>query len=399
MNALLPRPPGMPRYQGPTPTFAAAQPRNALAGIQRSFAAGEKQAHGQIARADEKAIGNALATRGYGAAGNEAATRGRLDTAHTMKRTAIDLQQMDEKKKLKLMEFMVSAARKADTPQKWATYVQMAGDVFGPDKVAKYADFSMRPAALSEADRLDIQLKRARIAQTKRGSRSNTYSEPYTLEDGTVVQKDGNGRIQVISRPRAPSATKLSPYEQQMQRDQAKEEIKQAALGRGGQKVIRMIDQLEGKVSEPGFEDAVGPLADTRLGRTTKEMLAPVADRFGAGYADDLARLERIKQDMQAINSTMERALLQGQGQITEAERESIGRIQGAISQARSVEEAEQLLNNYRSIVRTIFDMPQGGPQPNVARIPPPQQRQVGQVYNTPRGPARWQGNGWEPVE
>ena len=31
--------------------------------------------------------------------------------------------------------------------------------------------------------------------------------------------------------------------------------------------------------------------------------------------------------------------------------------------------------------------------------VPPPQQRTVGRTYQTPRGPAVWEGNGWRPVE
>jgi hypothetical protein len=33
------------------------------------------------------------------------------------------------------------------------------------------------------------------------------------------------------------------------------------------------------------------------------------------------------------------------------------------------------------------------------AQIPPPEQRTVGQVYPTPKGPARWMGDGWELVQ
>lgn len=32
------------------------------------------------------------------------------------------------------------------------------------------------------------------------------------------------------------------------------------------------------------------------------------------------------------------------------------------------------------------------------ATVPPPEQRQVGQVYNTPKGPMVWRGNGWAPA-
>lgn len=36
-----------------------------------------------------------------------------------------------------------------------------------------------------------------------------------------------------------------------------------------------------------------------------------------------------------------------------------------------------------------------GAPQ----TVPPVEQRKAGQVYNTPRGPMKWVGNGWEPVK
>ena len=38
---------------------------------------------------------------------------------------------------------------------------------------------------------------------------------------------------------------------------------------------------------------------------------------------------------------------------------------------------------------------PQGQPTPTQADIPPPAQRRVGQVYDTPRGPLMWTGEGW----
>ena len=42
-------------------------------------------------------------------------------------------------------------------------------------------------------------------------------------------------------------------------------------------------------------------------------------------------------------------------------------------------------------------DTPQP-PASQQAAVPPPEARRVGQIYQTPRGPARWLGKGWQPV-
>ena len=44
---------------------------------------------------------------------------------------------------------------------------------------------------------------------------------------------------------------------------------------------------------------------------------------------------------------------------------------------------------------------PGGSPQqpPQPGQVPPPNQRQVGQVYPTPKGPMKWTGTGWVPAQ
>jgi hypothetical protein len=37
--------------------------------------------------------------------------------------------------------------------------------------------------------------------------------------------------------------------------------------------------------------------------------------------------------------------------------------------------------------------------QTQTPAVPAPEQRQVGQIYPTPRGPARWLGSGWQLVQ
>jgi len=45
----------------------------------------------------------------------------------------------------------------------------------------------------------------------------------------------------------------------------------------------------------------------------------------------------------------------------------------------------------------SVADRPGSKPEGGGA-LPPPQQRELNKVYNTPKGPAKWMGNGWQPV-
>jgi hypothetical protein len=61
-------------------------------------------------------------------------------------------------------------------------------------------------------------------------------------------------------------------------------------------------------------------------------------------------------------------------------------------------------VNADRVVINPIRDLPKYEPKPKeekkvaeVAAAPPALEgRQVGQTYQTPRGPAIWRGNGWE---
>jgi hypothetical protein len=131
---------------------------------------------------------------------------------------------------------------------------------------------------------------------------------------------------------------------------------------------------LEKKISSPA-----DPKVAQRFGAATGPFVAAASDAStwdprkwayeGVQSRESKAYLDQIKQDAQAINSTMQRALLKGGGAISDSERASINQILGAIAQARSPNDAKALLGNFRGIVRQMFKLPDAG-QSTAAQAP-----------------------------
>ena len=173
----------------------------------------------------------------------------------------------------------------------------------------------------------------------------------------------------------------------------AKQQQKAGELQQGGQQVLGAVDQLEAKIGLPGskqesaFESATGPIDDTALGRTIQA--------FAPFQGDNLTLLKSVKQDAQAINTLMQRALLKGGGSITENEREQINQILGGISKSTDANQARALLQNFRQLVGSIFGLDDTQPQQQATQDPanqlPQDAQQIGTsggkpVYQTPDG-------------
>lgn len=150
----------------------------------------------------------------------------------------------------------------------------------------------------------------------------------------------------------------------------AEQAVENTAMGQGGQRILTMVDQLEKKVGS--VDPETGKFVGTKeFTSSTGPFISALHDQpiwspGRIGYEIGQSRenktyLDTIKQDAQAINSTMERELLKGGGQITVQEREQIRQILGAIQGARSPEDAKKLLDNFRGIVRSMFKMDQTG--------------------------------------
>lgn len=179
-----------------------------------------------------------------------------------------------------------------------------------------------------------------------------------------------------------PPGVDPATYRKEQAQAAVKNEVADRELRDGGQSVIGMVEQLERKISDPTnpkvsekFKSAAGafagPFSDAPGWTPHKIAYEAVQSRESKAY------LDQIKQDAQAINSTMQRNLLKGGGSISNDERTQISQILGGIASARSPEDAMALLNNFKGIVRRMFKMPdaqpaQSGAPPQAGAIPPP---------------------------
>jgi hypothetical protein len=182
-----------------------------------------------------------------------------------------------------------------------------------------------------------------------------------TIEGGKVppgfVRSSDGGLMPVPGGPSDPAyLARRAEGEAQVKTAAANRELQQ-----GGAQVLSLVDQLEAKVRDPKFSSAAGPIAGALHDQ-------PLYNPARIGYEIVQSRanktfLDQIKQDAQGITTVMQRALLKGGGSITENERAQINEILGKIATARSAEDAQALLNNFRGIVRGIFQMDrtQGG--------------------------------------
>lgn len=206
----------------------------------------------------------------------------------------------------------------------------------------------------------------------------------YQKEQGDRPEiRDVNGTLMLVDRktnrltpingmppPPAniPPGVDPATYRKEQAQAAVKSEVADRDLREGGQSVMGMIDQLERKISNP-----VDPKVSQKFGAATGPFVGPASDAsawdprkwlYEAGRTrESKAYLDQIKQDAQAINSSVQRALLKGQGAVSDSERASIAQILGAITQARSPEDAVALLGNFKGIVRKMFKIPDGQSQ------------------------------------
>jgi hypothetical protein len=161
-----------------------------------------------------------------------------------------------------------------------------------------------------------------------------------------------------------PPGVDAAEYRKKLADDAVKAATSTRDLQQGGATVMGMVDQLERKISNPTdpsvakrFGAAAGPYAGPASDAATWDPRRAIYE--GLQSRESKAYLDQIKQDAQAINATMQRALLKGQGAVSESERADIARILGQIAQSRSPDDALALLNNFRGLVRRMFQMPE----------------------------------------
>lgn len=189
---------------------------------------------------------------------------------------------------------------------------------------------------------------------------------PVLIDRKTMAARPINtGGIFGASTPsNIPPGVDAATYRKKLAEDAVKEATAARDLQRGGATVMGMVNQLERKIYNPNdpsvakrFGAAAGPYAGPGSDAATWDPRRAIYE--GWQSRESKAYLDQIKQDAQAINSTMQRTLLKGQGAVSDSERAQIAQILGQITQARSPEDALAALNNFRGIVRRMFQMPE----------------------------------------
>jgi hypothetical protein len=149
--------------------------------------------------------------------------------------------------------------------------------------------------------------------------------------------------------PPAPYGSDADTYRKKMSEDAAREQSLQGEA----KTVFGILNKLEQKTRDPKFAEAAGPFASAA---SEDSYWSPKRWAYEA-WQSPAAKgfLDQVKQDESALDAIMQRALLKGMGSADQRERAAISQIKGKIQAARSPEAAQELLNNYRGIVRTMF--------------------------------------------
>jgi len=244
------------------------------------------------------------------------------------------------------------------------------GDMQGAMTLANIGNMQQQRALQERAIRLQEEAARERPTVTWQedatGNKVPYLVHPYGRGIQRLQIEGGASQVGGFAAPSpgAPAQTPIPPpppganpkvWIKEQTEAQVKAQTAQNDLIKGGKQVLGMVDQLEAKTYEKPFAESVGPFRSALHDQ-------PVWSPGRLGYeilqnSGNKTYLDKIKQDAQAINTFMQRALLKGDGPITENERSQINEILGRIVSARSPDEARQLLDNFRGIVQKLFQM------------------------------------------
>jgi hypothetical protein len=168
-----------------------------------------------------------------------------------------------------------------------------------------------------------------------------------------------------------PPGADPTTYRREVAQAAVKSQTSANDLQEGGRNVLKMVDDLEKKISQPTIDPETGKKVDptaAKFSAATGPFVSAASEAYtfdprriayeGFASKDNQAYLAQIKQDTKAIASVMQRELLKGQGSVDQSERASIAAIVGEISAARSVDEALALTKNFRTLTRRLFKIP-----------------------------------------
>jgi hypothetical protein len=208
----------------------------------------------------------------------------------------------------------------------------------------------------------------------------------------------------------------------------AQDEQKLREQGEGAIQFIPDALRVLGRVQGPQGADAIGPYQGGSVvnGYIRPALGAIPGDPFGSGKA--LGDYNTLKSDIQRLSSTGLKAQFGARPTNVEVQmnNQTFGGLQSADQNTAANILKERIQNSYANLSRNVqhgFIKPEAVPpavvqygvqhgfldpkafgmtapaastQAQPQAIPAPADRKVGNVYQTPRGPARWMGNGWQ---
>jgi hypothetical protein len=166
---------------------------------------------------------------------------------------------------------------------------------------------------------------------------------------GGVPQMGGGQMSPPGAIPPAPYGSDAETYRKKMSEAAAADDTQKG----DAKTVFNILNKLEQKTRDSRFAGATGPfVADA----SESSYWSPKRWAYERWQTDeDKGFLDLVKADESALDAIMQRALLRGLGSADQKERAAISEIKGKIRAARSPEAAQDLLNNYRGIVRAMF--------------------------------------------
>jgi hypothetical protein len=231
-------------------------------------------------------------------------------------------------------------------------------------------------------------------------SGSSGPKQVWPMQGGAPSQVPQPGQPAI---PAPPPGVNAKEWRDTLTKKTAEDAAAEIELRKGGDMVLKMTDHLEQMIHDPktkkpnpAFDRSAGPFKSEAADMSSfdpRRMVYEVSQN-----REDKAYLDRIKSTAQGIHSVMERNLLKGGGQITEAERAQVRKILSDIAGARSSQDALTQLNNYRDVVRNMFRL---GPSQQPQQAAPSETFKEGQTATNSQTGQRavYRGGQWVPMQ
>ena len=163
----------------PTSAFASVLP--ALALKTDYLSSDTPLAHFRQGAADQLASNERGLNREVGqiAAGGNYLEAARAAMAGGNLKTGMDIQNWDQDRKTKAIDFLLKGSETADTPEKWTSWVNMVGRTFGPEMTRGYESFANKPSAVTALQRVQMEASRATADAHRAQAEASRAQVPY----------------------------------------------------------------------------------------------------------------------------------------------------------------------------------------------------------------------------